>query len=151
MKTHLQILSLVCAGMLLQGGCSTTDVRSLVTPENVGTATFIVCSNTLTFAVQDKDRVEVANYLYAVAHIVRTLSGGTVPTPTEMQSAISLVTPDAKKWATLGTSLGAIWGGAFVQIHGNPALALKYIEAIATNCERAAEVYVAPAAPSPTP
>jgi hypothetical protein len=134
----------------LIGGCATQDVQTYATPANARIATALVCSNTLTFAVKDADRIEVANYLYSIAHGIRTLTTGQVPTPAELQATINLFSPGSgAKWATLGTSIGAIYGGVFAQIHGEPKLCIDYLNAIAAGCEDAVAPYVTH--PSPTP
>lgn len=147
-----QILCITCAALLLQGGCATTDVQGILTPANAHIAASLVCSNTLAFAVSDADRVATANYIYAVAHGVRTLSGGKVPTPAELKQTVDLFSPDAGKYVQLASGLQIIYGGLYSRITGNPKLALAYLEAIAAGCEEAAAAWVhATPTPVPTP
>ena len=134
MKTFLSILCVILTG------CAT--FQSIATPGNVRIAAALVCANTLNFAVSDADRVEVANYLYAVAHGIRTLSGGKVPTPDELKATVSQFTAKSGRWVSLGVSISQVYGGIFAQIKGNPKIALDYLEALAAGCEDAAEPYL---------
>ena len=127
--------------------CKTTDFQSYATPTNVRIATALICSNTLNFAVKDTDRVQVANYIYSVAHGIRTLSTGAVPSPTDLAATVSLFTTQGAKWTSLGTSISSVYGGIYANIKGNPKLCLEYLEAIASGCEDASNAYL-PAKPS---
>lgn len=148
MKTTISISTLICAAMLFMGGCSTTgNLQSYITPANTRVATALVCSNTLTFAVSDADRVQVANYVYSIAQGIRTLAGGKIPTTQELQDTISMFSPGAAKYATLGTAIGAIYGGIFGQLKGNSLLAAQYLEALAGGCEDAAKAFLPPKTP----
>ena len=128
-------------------GCKTTgDFKTYVTPANVRIATALICSNTLSFAVKDTDRVEVANYVYSVAHGIRTLTTGQVPTPAEVQATVLLFSPKTStaKWDTLGTSISSVYGGVFAQIQGNGKLAIDFLNAIASGAEDAAHPFATP-------
>ena len=138
------IISILSGASLVFSGCKDFDVKSIATPANTRIATAIVCSNTLNFAVNEKDRTEVANYIYSVAHGVRTLTAGRVPSPEELKATIELFTPDASRWVFLGTSISSVYGGIHSQIKGDPKLALEYLEAIASGCEDAAAAYRPP-------
>jgi hypothetical protein len=137
----LAVLCPLIAVLWLQG-CATQDIKTYATPANVRIATALVCSNTLNFAVKDSDRALIANYIYSVAHGIRTLATGKVPSPDELKATVSLFSPGAGKWATLGTSISSIYGGIFAQVKGNPKLVLEYLEAIAAGCEDAASPYL---------
>lgn len=137
------IIAPLLAVLILFQGCST--LQNYNTPTAAGTAAALVTANALVF-VSDANRAQVANYVYGIAQGVRTLSGGQVPTVAEFQAMVAAFTknaPDAK-WATLGTSLAAIWGGIYPNVQGNPKVALQYLEAIAEGCETAAKPYLAP-------
>lgn len=124
-------------------GCANETVSNYVNPGNARIATALVCSNTLTFAVSDTDRAQVADYIYSIAKGIRTLSGGKVPTTGDVEHAVGLFSPgNSKRWASLGTSIAGVYGGVFAQIKGNPKLALEYLEAIAGGCEDAAAQFV---------
>lgn len=140
MKTILKLSTFITCAVLLMGGCAT--VEELATPENARTATTLLCVNAIQFSVEEGDRIEAANYVYAVAHAVRTLSGGKVPTQAELKAAIDLFTPDGTKWVTLATNISSIWGAIYPRISGNPAVALQYLEAIAGGCEDAAASFL---------
>lgn len=151
MKT-IRILSLICTAMLFQGGCATTNVQSYLTPANARIAAAIACTGTLTVAVKPADRPEVAAYVYSVAQAVRSLAGGTVPTPEQLRATIALFTKNADvgEWTILSTSIQGIYSGVFAQLQGNSKLASEYLEAIAAGAEDAAAPWVTPV-PSPTP
>jgi len=137
-------------------GCTTTGTQSFqtyATPANVRIATAIVCSSTLTLAVKPDDRTKIANYIYSIAHVVRSLTTGQVPTPTELQNAVNVIKPGVndQQWAVLAQSIGAIYGGVFVQIKGDPKLVIDYLNAIAYGCEDAATAFLPQPTASPTP
>jgi hypothetical protein len=142
MKKILAPLVVCLSAFFLMGGCET--LKSYATPENARSAAALVCSNTITFAASDADRVETANYVYAVAHAVRTLSGGKVPTPAELRAAIQVFTPKADKWVQLQSGISIIYGGLYSKLNGNPRLAAQYLEAIAAGCEDAASSFLPP-------
>lgn len=145
MKTiHNLSILLLCAALTM-GGCST--LKEFATPENARGAAALLCSNALALAVSDQDRTETANWIYSVAYAVRTLSGGKVPTPRELEDAIRVFTPSGSKWVNLATSLSGIWRVFYPRVSGNPAEALKYLEAIAAGAEDAAAGYL----PAPSP
>lgn len=146
MKALTQLSLVIAVSFISMGGCQT--LKDYATPANARIAASLVCTNTLTFAVNSEDQAEVANYIYSVAQAVRTLSGGKVPTRDELQRTINLFTPGAGKWATLSTNIAGIYGGVFIQIKGDPKLALEYLEALAAGCEDAAQPFLKP---SPTP
>lgn len=141
-KLIAQFSLLITCAMLTMGGCAT--VKEYATPDNARTASALVCSNTIQFAVTEPDRIETANYVYAVAHAVRSLSGGKVPTPAELTAAIRVFTPNGGKWVTLGTNISSIYGALYPRIQGDPKLALQYLEAIAAGCEDAASSFLPP-------
>lgn len=103
-------------------------------------AAALVCSSVLNLAVSDSDRVEKANYIYAVAKAVNSLAGGQVPTKDQLESTIKLWAPDKAHWASLANSIASVYGGVYSQVKGNPKLALEVLEAIAAGCEDAAGV-----------
>lgn len=138
MKTK-HILTVITLTEFALTGCET--LKTVATPSNARIATAIACSNTLNFAVSNADRVEVANYIYGIAHGIRTLSGGKVPTPDELKQTVNLFTPNASRWVYLGTSISSVYGGIYAQVKGNPKVALDYLEAIAAGCEDAVEAY----------
>lgn len=130
--------------------CSTT--HSFINPTNARTATALVCTNALLFAKTDTERTTTANYIYAVAQAIRSLSGGKVPTTDEMKAAINAFTPSGQKYAVLGTNLASIWGAFYPHIiygqhaRSNSAVALDYLESIAAGCEDASASVLLPLA-----
>jgi len=143
MKIKLtQLIAIICACLLLQGGCAST--QQFVTTDNARTATSLVCSGIL---IEMKDPVRqqaAAKYVYSVATAVRTLSGGNVPTPEELNTVIRQFTPASSNWAFIAQAIGAVWANYYPQVKGNPKLALQYLEAIASGCETAARPFIGP-------
>ena len=140
MKTLSQLSIVIACAMFSMGGCAT--VSEYATPANARTATALVCSNAIQFGVTTADQAETANYVYAVAHAVRSLSGGKVPTQAEMKAAIDSFTPDGGKYVTLATNISSIYGAFYPRIAGNSKVALTYLEAIAAGCEDAATSFL---------
>lgn len=143
MKTFPKLFAVILIGFSLSfTGCAT--IKEVSTPANARTATTLVCSNAIMFGVQEADRIDAANHVYAVAHAVRTLSGGKVPTQAELKAVIDLFTPNDQRWLNLATNVSSIWGAFWPRLHGNPALALQYLEAIAGGAEDAAFSFLPP-------
>lgn len=137
----MKIISIILACAML-AGCAT--LKENATPANARIATTLVCQNAINYAVNTDDQVETANYIFAVAHAVRTLSGGKVPTPAELKAAIDVFTPNGQKWVNLAMNISSIYGAFYPQIVGNSALALEYLEAVAAGCEDAASSFIRP-------
>jgi hypothetical protein len=125
------LLGLVC-------GCATVRDGADAAKPYLSTGADLACSAVLQLAVSDGDRVEKAKYIYSVAACVRSLSGGNVPTPAELGSAIALWAPEKSHWADLASTLQSIYGDQFNRIDGDPRLALEVLEQIARGCELAA-------------
>jgi hypothetical protein len=132
------ILTLALAIPLLS--CSTLQNGGYATPANAKIAATIVCNATLTFGIKPADQNKVANYIYGIAHGLRSFASGTVPTPDEINATVALFTKNTNigQWASLGTSIQSIYAGLYSNLKGNPKLAAQYLEAIAEGCEDAA-------------
>lgn len=139
--------------VLLLVSCSTIQNSGYATPANAKVAATIVCNATLTFGIKPADQTKVANYIYGVAHGLRSFASGTVPSPDEVKSTVAIFTSNTNvgQWASLGTSIQSIYAGLYSNLKGNPKLAADYLEAIAEGCENAAYPFTAHATPAPTP
>ena len=135
------LLKVAALGFFLFGfqGCSTvqnieaSDILPFVRP-----AVSLACTGVLNLALDGQDRIEKANMVFAVAKAVRTLSSGTVPSPSDLASVIDLWMPDKSHWSKLSTTISGVYAGAFKQLQGNPLLAVQLLEQIAQGCEDSA-------------
>lgn len=145
---RIQIISLLAASFMLFG-CKT---ETYVTPANAKTSAFVACSGVLNLAVQPADRPVVSAYIYSVAHGIRSLAGGTVPTPEELKMTVALFTKNAQvgQWASLGTGLQLIYSGIYGHLNGDSKLAAEYLENIAAGAEEAAKPFLT-STPTPAP
>lgn len=132
--------TIACLLILALCGCAT--VNDYATPSSVRTATALACSNTIMFGVAEADRIEAAQYVFAVARAIRSLAGGNVPTAAELKAAIHAFTPADGKWTILATNIASIYAAIYPRIQGNGALALEYLEAVAAGCEDAASAFL---------
>ena len=140
-STPSTLLKVAALGLFLFGaqGCSTvqnfevSDALPFVRP-----AVSLACAGVLNLALDGQDRIDKANMVYAVAHAVRSLSGGTVPTPSELSDVIDLWMPDKSHWSKLSTTISGVYSGAFSKLQGNPLLAVQILEQIALGCEDSA-------------
>lgn len=144
MKHILSLLLCICLV-----GCVTTPRQTLedslpFIPGATSLASGIVIKFALTNAAEQR---EVADSMYAVAHGVRSLMNGTVPSTTELRATITQFAPSAAHWADLSTSLGSIYSGFYGKIDGDPKLAMQVLEAIARGCELAASQIIDPPQP----
>lgn len=138
MKT---ILSLFTALALVS--CAGINVKQYETPSNARTATALICTNVINFAIAPADRADVARDLYAAASVFNQFSAGHIPTPEELRAAIQLVTPThADEWITLTTNICGIWAAIYPSITGNSTLALQYLQAIAAGCQDTASSFL---------
>jgi hypothetical protein len=114
---------------------------------NIQLASSIAASATLSLAYKDEaDRAAKAKILVDnVAPALESISGGSLPTPAQVQSIVSLAVPDKKHWATLGTSIaGSIYASQYYRFKDHPATdtAELICGAIAAGIRSAAEPYV---------
>jgi len=85
-----------------------------------------------------KERQEVANYMYAIAHGIRSLSGGKVPSVEEIQSTIIVFGGKKSQFASLAKVVSGFYEGYYAKVKGDPKLALQVLESLARGCENAA-------------
>lgn len=140
-STPSALIKVAVLGLFLFGaqGCST--VQNFETSEAlpfVRPAVSLACTGVLNLALDGQDRIDKANMVYAVAHAVRSLSGGKVPTPSELADVIDLWMPDKSHWSKLSTTISGVYSGAFSKLQGNPLLAVQILEQIALGCEESA-------------
>jgi len=105
----------------------------------------MIGSNALLW-VPANEQLTVAKYIYGIAHGLRTLTGGSIPTADQVKEMIAQFSSNADvgKWATLGTSIAALWGGVYPYFGGDTKLALQYLEALAAGLEACAAPYLQP-------
>lgn len=139
MKTILSLFTALCLV-----SCAGINIKQYETPANARTATALICTNVINFAIAPAaDRADVARDLYAAASVFNQFSAGHIPTPEELQAAIQLVTPNhADEWITLTTNICGIWAAIYPSISGNSTLALQYLQAIATGCQDGARSFL---------
>ena len=106
-------------------------------------AVTLACTAVLEAAVSPEDRVEKAKMIHDVANVVRSLSKGSVPTTEELDKAVSNFLPEKTHWTNFASSLSDVYQNLFRQINGDPALALKVLNAIADGCVAATQGYLA--------
>ncbi len=135
-------------GLACFTGCATTQQDVHDSLPIITSATEIASGVVLQFAVKDTaTRQEIAAQMYGVASAVRTLSGGAVPSVEQFKATILSFTPKYPHWVDLSASLSSVYATYFVQIKGDPKLALEVLEAIARGVENGA----ARMAPQPQP
>lgn len=105
-------------------------------------AVTLACTAVLEAAVSPEDRVEKARMIHDVANVVRSLSSGSVPSSADLDKAISNFLPQKTHWTNFASSLSDVYQNLFRQINGDPALALKVLNAIADGCVAATQGYV---------
>lgn len=130
MKTNL-LLSLLAIAIT---GCATLSDPKV--QSSIASAATRLAINQF---VDTEDRKEVSNWLYYVASVVRSLSGGEAPSVESFNGAISQFTPDSKQWAGLASALSDLYADFYPSIKGDWKAALEVLEALATGCERAAK------------
>jgi hypothetical protein len=106
-------------------------------------AVTLACTAVLEAAVSPEDRVEKAKMIHDVANVVRSLSKGSVPTTQELDKAVANFLPEKTHWTNFASSLSDVYQNLFRQINGDPALALKVLNAIADGCVAATQGYLA--------
>jgi hypothetical protein len=106
-------------------------------------AVTLACTAVLEAAVSPEDRVEKAKMIHDVANVVRSLSKGSVPTTEELDKAVANFLPEKTHWTNFASSLSDVYQNLFRQINGDPALALKVLNAIADGCVAATQGYLA--------
>ena len=151
-KTLLSIVSVAfllaaCATNNNSGGESTggTTVQEKIEQAlpYVKPAVSLACTAVLEAAVSPQDRAEKAKMIHDVANVVRSLSKGNVPTVQDLDNAVANFLPKKTHWTNFANSLSDVYQNLFRQINGDPALALKVLNAIADGCVAATEGYLA--------
>ena len=105
-------------------------------------AVTLACTAVLEAAVSPEDRAEKAKMIHDVAKVVRGLSAGSVPSVQDLDNAVAGFLPQKTHWTNFANSLGDVYQNLFRQINGDPALALKVLNAIADGCVAATEGYI---------
>jgi len=105
-------------------------------------AVSLACTAVLEAAVSPEDRAEKAKMIHDVANVVRALSKGNVPSVQDLDNALGNFLPKKTHWTNFANSLSDVYGNLFRQINGDPALALKVLNAIADGCVSATEGYL---------
>ena len=105
-------------------------------------AVTLACTAVLEAAVSPEDRAEKAKMIHDVAKVVRGLSSGSVPSVQDLDNAVAGFLPQKTHWTNFANSLGDVYQNLFRQINGDPALALKVLNAIADGCVAATEGYI---------
>lgn len=128
-----------------QVGGSTSTAREKVEQAlpYIKPAVTLACTAVLEAAVSPEDKQEKAKMIHDVAKVVRSLSGGSVPTVQQLDEAIANFLPEKTHWTNFANSLSDVYQNLFRQIGGDPALALKVLNAIADGCVAATEGYLA--------
>lgn len=123
------------------GGNTAADKVEQVLPY-IKPAVSLACTAVLEAAVSDSDRVEKAKMIHDVAAVVRSLTSGSVPTVQQLDEAIANFLPKKTHWTNFADSLSDVYQNVFRQINGDPALALKVLNAIADGCVSATQNYL---------
>ena len=125
------------------GGTTTTAAQKVEAAlPYIKPAVSLACTAVLEAAVSDSDRAEKAKLIHDVAKVVRGLSAGAVPSVQDLDKAVADFLPQKTHWTNFANSLGDVYGNLFRQINGDPALALKVLNAIADGCVSATEGYI---------
>jgi len=125
------------------GGTTTTAAQKVEAAlPYIKPAVSLACTAVLEAAVSDSDRAEKAKLIHDVAKVVRGLSAGSVPSVQDLDNAVAGFLPQKTHWTNFANSLGDVYGNLFRQINGDPALALKVLNAIADGCVSATEGYI---------
>lgn len=122
-------------------GCATTP-REIVQDAlpAIPTAVSVAGTLALNLGVKDADqRKALSAQMYAVAVAVRSLSGGSAPTPEQVGAAVASFTGKNVALDGVVKAVGSIWRAYFPSIQGDPKLALQILEAIAQGAEQCAK------------
>lgn len=132
------------AGESTGGSTSTTTAQQKVEQAlpYIKPAVTLACTAVLEAAVSPADRAEKAKMIHDVANVVRALSKGNVPTTEDLDKAVANFLPEKTHWTNFASSLSDVYGNLFRQINGDPALALRVLNAIADGCVAATQGYV---------
>ena len=135
-KFSVKLLGLALAALIVFQGCSIMEKDSfiigLVAP-SFDAATTAVLSK----ALDDKDALDKINMVYASAHALRTLSGGTINSEM-VRNILSIWLPSKKHWAEYADSITGTYEKYFSKLDGDPKLAVAYVEQLALGIESAA-------------
>lgn len=127
--------------LIFTQGCTTTQT-SMIDDALPAIPTVVNVAGTLAMNLAIKDDAErqaVSNEMYAVASAVRTLMNGTAPTPDKVTEICYAFGGKDPKLQGVIEAIGSIWDAYYPSIKGDPATAMKILEAIAEGSEKAAK------------
>ena len=105
-------------------------------------AVSLACTAVLEGAVSPEDRVTKAKMIHDVANVIRSLSGGSVPSADDLDEAVANFLPEKTHWTNFAASLSDVYRDLYGKIQDDPALALKVLNAIADGCVSSTSSYV---------
>lgn len=158
MKTILQNLikastiAAVSLSLLFTPGCGTPGgnqgLIQVVTEAKpyIRVGANVACQSVFNYAVSDSDKVVKAKCMYGIAVGVRSLSGGTLPTPEELNTTLqSFAINDGQQWVGLAKSLQDLYAEQYAKLTNSDdrvQAGLIVLEAIASGIEDAAATYL---------
>lgn len=132
------IIALFAGLALCLSGCSTLpDGSRAPNDAAIKGLSYTLTIGTLASASPAKRR-QLAPYISALAKGIRALSGGTVPTSEEITAAIALWRTPDPLIVEAAQALAGLYSTYYDGIKGNPALALRVLNDIATGVDKAA-------------
>lgn len=103
---------------------------------------FVTTKSVFDFAVSKEDKAKKAEIVRKIALVIRTLSAGDLPAPSEFNIKLTEAAPDKDHWNTLVTALTQVYQGYHQQVIDG-SMKRKYLSEIlnklASGCEDAAE------------
>jgi hypothetical protein len=137
--TKASVPLLLAVAMLVQ---SCANVQQALPYIRSGTS--LACGATLRLAVEEKDRVDMANDIFVFGSVFDRLSGGRPPTPDQLRAALAQVSPKATEFDFLVNDLIRIYVDHYDEIKGNSRLCLQVLGEMARGCDDAAGMYISP-------
>lgn len=130
---------------ILFSGCATsTDTLNKAKPFLRPSSTAIGVATILT-AKTSQERQQRADYLFAAATAVRTLSGSTAPTSHDLEASLQAFAPQTvdDDWTQLILGLSSLWQSILPTLPNDTKAVLDALEQIAGGLEKAATPFLA--------
>ena len=141
MKYKYLSLVLLSSAIVALSGCATMQDNTTKALPYLRPAAGLAAGGALVAAKADQ-RYKMAAYIDGVAHGIRTLMDGTVPSTEQVRLVVRQFTPESQHYEVFGNSLVAIYTSTYPYVRDDYALAAKVLELIASGCQDAAAPYL---------
>jgi hypothetical protein len=107
-------------------------------------ASYFACKTLLSRGENDADRTQKAQVVFSIARVIRSLADGNIPSPEDLEAAVSSAIPIKVHWLEFVSELSMIYDRFYdnVTTQEQNVLIFEALGELAEGCERAAKPYI---------